>query len=242
MVQATDYFDSAENSSPIFRHTYRGFYKTRPHRRIQLSQKLLIGLTVLAIGAPLFAGTINFDDQNTIGGAVALSNQYASSGVLFSDIYAAQNFKFNIIPPSGLNYASPFWADLNPGFITFVDPANALQAAVVDTVSFTLVGLTASDAHPGNFIGATIDALDADGNVIAGQTVVVPATSVNTANQVLTFTGGVHELRFTMTSGTGAFPIDDLVIGNLSDVPEPSTFALLTAGGIFAAALRRRRK
>ncbi len=58
---------------------------------------LCVALTVVT---PLCATTINFDDQATSGGAVQLSNQYASSGVLFNDIYAAQSFKFNVIPPS----------------------------------------------------------------------------------------------------------------------------------------------
>ncbi len=171
----------------------------------------------LTLVTPLCATTINFDDQATAGGAVQLSNQYSSSGVLFNDIYAAQNFKFNIIPPSTPNYASPFWTDLNPGLITFVDPSNSLNNATVNTVSFTLVGLTASAQHPGNFSGATVDAIDLSGNVIAGDSVTIPGTDVTTANQIFTFTGDVHELRFThIPTRPGALPIDDLVFGALT--------------------------
>ena len=188
-------------------------------------------LTLAALVMPSRAGTINFDDQNTAGGAVQLSNQYASSGVLFSNLYAAQNFKFDIMPPSTPNYASPFWVDTNPGFIIFADPSNSGVAATVDTVSFTLVGLSATPSNPGNFSGATVDALDLDGNIIAGQSVTIPATSVATANQVFTFTGAIHELEFTHTAATtGALPIDDLVIGTVTPVPEPSSSGLLAAG------------
>ena len=187
-------------------------------------------IAALAAALPLCAGTINFDDQNTAGGAVALTNQYAGSGVLFNDITAAQNFKFNIIPPSALNYASPFWTDLNPGTISFVSPLNSAVNAYVTSVSFTLVGLTATVQNPGNFSGATVDAIDLSGNVIAGQTVVIPATAVTGPNQVLSFTGNVHALRFTHTAATtGALPIDDLTFSQIN-VPEPSTFGLLAAG------------
>jgi hypothetical protein len=125
-------------------------------------------LALAALIAPLRAGAINFDDQATSGGAVQLSNQYASNGVLFTDLFAAQNFKFNIFPPSTPNYASPFWVDFNPGLIMFVDPSNASVNATVDTVSFTLVGLTATAQNPGNYSGATVDAIDLNGNVILG--------------------------------------------------------------------------
>jgi len=98
-----------------------------------------LSLTLILL-TPLCATTISFDDLNTTGGAVPLSNQYASSGVLFNNITAAQNFPFNIVPPSAPNYASPFWTDTNPGAIVFVDPSNPSSNATVGTVSFTLVG------------------------------------------------------------------------------------------------------
>ncbi len=129
------------------------------------------------------------------------------------------------------NYASSFWVDLNPGSIIFVDPSNPLNNASVNTVSFTLVGLTASVAHPGSFSGAVVDALDLSGNVIAGDSITIPGTDVTTANQTLTFSGGVHELRFTHINGTtGALPIDDLAFGALTPTPEPSPLGLLGTG------------
>jgi len=199
-------------------------------------------LASLVLTLPLCATTINFDDQSTAGGAVQLANQYAAQGVTFNDIYAAQNFKFNIFPPSTPNYASPFWVDLNPGTISFVDPSNAANAATVTSVTFTLVGLTATVDHPGNFSGATVDALDLLGNVIAGQSITIPATAVTTANQNFTFTGNIHALRFTHTDlTTGTLPIDDLTFSGLTPAPEPSTVLMLGGGMLLLVFSRKKR-
>src|SRR3982750_133653 len=166
-------------------------------QRLARSAALLV-LTAAAIPAV----TINFDDQATAPSGISgilLSNQYAAQGVLFSLIDASQSFKNNVTPASAPNYATPFFSTSSPGFFTFVDPADPATDAYSTAVSFTLLGLTSTVAHPGNFSGATIDALDLNGNVIAGQTQTISATSVTTSDVVLTFTGQVHEIRFTRT-------------------------------------------
>lgn len=202
----------------------------------------LFGL-ILAGTAALNAGTIlNFDDQATaptgISG-VALSNQYASQGVVFSLIDASQSFKFNIAPVSSPNYASPFFGTASPGFFKFVNPADPTQNGYVDSLSFTLLGLNAT--HPGQFSGAIIDALDLSGNVIPGQTQTIAATSVTTSNLDLTFSGQVHEIRFTEINGTsGLLPFDDLTFGPVN-TPEPGTFVLLSAGFALSGFVRRLR-
>lgn len=201
---------------------------------------------VLAAGAGLSAATINFDDQATqptgIAG-VALTNQYAAEGVIFNLIDASQSFKSNVSPTSAPNYASPFFDTTNAGSFFFVNPANPAQNAFVDQVSFTLLGLTSTMAAPGNFSGATIEALDSSGNVIAGQTQIINATSVTTGNEVLTFTGQVHEILFTQTGGTtGVLPFDDVTFGAVTPTPEPGTLGLLGAAFVLAGCVKRRRR
>ena len=190
----------------------------------------------------MFAGSINFDDQPTgpgSAGSLALGSQYLSQGVLFSNMEVSKAFNFNVTPTSSPNYATPFFSNLNPGSFQFVDP-NSRVDAYVDTVSFTLLGLTANVAHPGSFSGATIEALDLFGNVIAGDTQVIPGTSTTTSNVVVTFTGQVHEILFTQTQGTaGIFPIDDVTFSAVT-TPEPGGF-LIAAGGLLVLLGRRRK-
>jgi hypothetical protein len=201
----------------------------------------LSALFIMAAPCLMATTTINFDDILTGSGPVQLTTQYEASGVIFDQISASQQFKFNIIPPSAPNYASPFITSLAPGTISFVDPANFATAAYSQNVTLTLVGLTASDAHPGNYSGATINALDLQGNVITGQTQVVPGVNTTTPNTQITFTGQIHALRFTIDPSTaGTFPIDNLTFDTLTGVPEPSTL-ILTLSAVAAVVLRRRR-
>jgi hypothetical protein len=200
---------------------------------------------ILAAGAGLSATTINFDDQATQStgiNSIPLTNQYASQGVLFNLIDVSQSFKFNITPTSTPNYATPFFSNPGPGLFLFVNPADPSQNAYVTQVSFTLLGLDSTTAHPGQFSGATIDALDLNGNVIAGQTQTIGATTVTTSNEVLTFTGQVHEIRITETGGTsGVLPFDDLTFGTVVPAPEPATLGMMMAGAMLLVGCARRR-
>jgi len=201
--------------------------------------RILAGVTTFAaISTP--AATV-FDFDNLAVTPVPLTNQYASSGVLFGNIEAATSFIFNIVPPSSPVYASPFWTSTNPGTLSFVDPTDSGTPAITDSVTITMVGLSTPAGHPGQYSGATIDALDAFGNVIAGQTQIIPGTSIATSNLDLTFTGPIHSLRFTHTAGTnGTLPFDNLTFGALTDVPETST-TLLVSGALAGLVLLRRR-
>jgi hypothetical protein len=191
----------------------------------------------------MFAGSINFDDQATgagIGGSLALSSQYLSQGVVFNNMEVSKAFTFNVVPTSSPNYATPFFTNLNPGSFQFVDPITLVDA-YVDTVSFTLLGLTVNTDHPGSFSGATIQALDLLGNVITGDTQIIPGTSTTTSNVVVIFTGQVHEIVFTQTAGTsGIFPLDDVTFSAVT-TPEPGGF-LIAAGGLLVLLGRRRKR
>ena len=190
---------------------------------------------------PAHAGSVvDFDGLVT---DVALSNQFAGLGVLFTNIEASARFTSNVVPVSGPNYASPFWTNTNPGLITFVDPSNSATAATSDNIAFTLNALTTSLA-PGWFSGATVDALDLLGNVIGSHT--IQPQSVSGSTNTVFFTGQIHALRFTYIAnpnGLGALPFDNLTFDTPVGTPEPATFAMaglaLAALGITSRCVRR---
>jgi hypothetical protein len=204
---------------------------------------LQIAVLGIAGSAALFAGSINFDDQPTgpgIAGSLALGSQYLSQGVLFTNMEVSKAFPFNVTASSSPNYATPFWTNLNPGSFQFVDPLSLVDA-YVNSVSLTLLGLTSTTDHPGNFSGATIQALDLLGNVITGDTQVIPGATANTSNVIVTFTGQVHEILFTQTPGTsGVFPIDDLSFSAIT-TPEPGSLLIAACGLLMLLGRRRQR-
>lgn len=76
--------------------------------------------------------------------------------------------------------------------------------------------------------------------MIAGQSQTIAPTAVTTPNITLTFTGDVHALQFTYTSGSGILPFDNLTFGTLTSAPEPGTLLLFPAAFAGVALLRRR--
>jgi hypothetical protein len=184
------------------------------------------------------ATTINFDN---VGSPTALSNQYVAQGVIFNQIEATAQFATSVVPVSSPNYATPFYFGTGPGSLAFVDPTNPSNGAYADSVTITLNGY---NNVGGWFSGASIDAIDPLGNVIAGQTqTIAPTNGTNTSNTSVTFTGQIQALRFTNIpnpSGLGIFPFDDLMFGVLTPVPEPSLFAILGLT-VFSVWMARRR-
>jgi len=187
----------------------------------------LTALTILASAPVGLAAVINFD---SISGPVALTNQFAAQGVMFSQIEATSQFATSVVAISAPNYATPFYSNANPGSLWFVDPVNNLPA-YTGSITLTLNGY---NNVGGWFDGATIDALDFSDAIIAGQSVTVsPTTGVNYGPTSISFTGQIHTLRFTNIQNSngnlGIMPFDNLTFGALTDAPEPSSWMLVGA-------------
>jgi hypothetical protein len=192
-----------------------------------------VGMLAVLPGAQ--AAVINFDN---LSAPVALSNQYASQGVMFSQIEATGQFVTSVMPGSAPNYATPFYTNQNPGSLWFTDPNDASVAAYTDSVTITLDGY---HNVGGWFDGAIIDALDLNNSVIPGQSqTILPSNGTDYGPSTITFTGQVHGLEFTniLNAGRpGIFPFDNVTFGALTDVPEPGTWVVV---GLLAAFGRRR--
>jgi hypothetical protein len=196
-------------------------------------------LAVLSVAPACLAGVINFD---SITGPVALTNQYAPQGVMFSQIELTAQFATSVVAVSAPNYATPFYSNANPGMLWFVDPSDSSIAAYVNSVSITLNGY---NNVGGWFDGAVIDAFDPSNVLISSQTI-SPTSGTNYGSMTITFTGQVHELQFNniLNAGRlGILPFDDLTFGAATDVPEPSTWLLsgFTLIAFFWVETRRRR-
>jgi hypothetical protein len=193
-------------------------------KTVRSAVQVLTALSVLA-AAPLCSATVvNFDN---LAGPVALTNQYASQGVMFDQVEATGQFATSVVSVSSPNYATPFYSNANPGMLWFVDPSNN-ESAYVSSVTITLNGY---NNVGGWFDGATIDALDLSNSVIAGQTQFIsPTSGTDYGSMTVTFAGQVHALEFTNImnpNGLGIFPFDDVTFGTLTDAPEPSSLLLV---------------
>ena len=207
-------------------------------KAVRKAVEALTALGVLAGTSLCLAATINFD---SLSGPVALTNQYASQGVMFDQIEATNQFATSVVAVSASNYATPFYSNANPGMLSFVDPSNN-ALAYVGSVSITLNGY---NNVGGWFDGATIEALDPSGSVIAGPTQTVnPSSGANYGPTTITFTGNVHALEFINIlnpNGLGILPFDDVTFGSLTDTPEPSTLMLIGASLLGVSLARHRR-
>ena len=198
-------------------------------------------LAIASLGTLCHAAVIDFDN---LTGPVALTSQYASQGVIFSEIEATAQFATSVVTVSSPNYATPFYSNTDPGALWFTDPNDSSIEAYVTSVSITLNGY---NNVGGWFDGATIEALDPGGSVIAGQTQTIPPTTgTNYGSSTITFTGDIHELVFnnilTSNGDLGIFPFDNLTFGAVTDVPEPSTWLLALLGAWMILGCGRRRK
>jgi hypothetical protein len=195
----------------------------------------------LATAASLCAATISFDN---LPSETQLTNQYASQGVVFDQIWASARYPTNVVTLSTPNYATPFYLNGNPGTILFVDPGNAAAPAYATSVTLSL---NAYNNGGGWFDGAVVTAYDLNGNAIAGQTqTIAPTTGVNRPAMDITFTGQVHEIQLvdilTPNGDLGVFPFDNMSFSTPVRSPEPSTLMLGCGVLVVAWVAQRRRK
>lgn len=179
------------------------------------------------------ATTITFDDliaPAMFSGTVPLTDQYASSGVIFSGptngaggAVLALAGNFGVTPHSGSN----FLAFNREGYA--VDPETLTFTSLVNSVSIYAAGGQVEDT----FI---MRAFDSSRNLLATDTVFTQGWDLLSVFS----TTGIKYVDL-IQRGDNAFVYDDLSFAAAA-VPEPSTFLLFGLGLLGAGLMRRRAK
>lgn len=189
----------------------------------------IVALAGLVAAAPASAGVIDFDGTDApalFSDTVPLTDFYAPLGVAFSGVGA--------LGGSILNQAAEFGFMARSG-TDFLALNTEAGTAKTERISFTsaqnLVSIYAATSEEGTF---TMTAFDGAGNVLAF------ASQVATREwQALTLSHvGIRSVEVSST--TWGWAMDDLQFEGAAEISEPGGIALLGAGLLGLAALRRR--
>jgi len=200
---------------------------------------LIIGAALLLAPVAALSATITFNDLSV---TTVVTNQYASSGVLFS-ITGGQEYVANVgtLDPFG-NAIGSFPGYLGSQFLgvwtvplygtaasltaTFVDPTNS---SIPGIVSGSTISVYVADTEQ----GVKLESFDLNN-------VLLETKNLTSGYATITFTTGlVHSIRFTDTAGDGHI-IDNFTYGPI--IPEPSTFALIGGSLLILGLVMRRRR
>jgi hypothetical protein len=163
------------------------------------------------------ATTINFD--NGTNGA-AVGGFYSAQGITFSNAKFASNFSLTgSTPPLGIASASSSFQ------YTF-----GLSDAIVGTFTGLASTITIRGIDVGN-AGIRIDAFNASNTQIATSSFFGPGLGVGTFQDISVAAAGIKSFRLYQPAfnGDDGVLFDNLSFDTVAAVPEPTTWAMLTA-------------
>jgi len=179
---------------------------------------------------PNLGGTfINFDDL--IPGAAVNSTQYAAQGAS------------SISSPGGLT-AIPFSTQSSPNELFDGSPNGTANITIQLASGVSSIGIGITDSDP---FSITLQALTATGTAFGSPfTVTIPGSGVNSGNgyySISDTSNDIFGLQVLQNSGSvnnSGLAIDDLQFA--ASAPEPSTYALVGAGAVLLALVRKRKR
>jgi hypothetical protein len=187
----------------------------------------LISAVILAVAAPATAATTFIDFDGGTDGA-AIGSFYSGLGVNFSNAIFTRNL--------GLAGTSGGLAIAGPGQNYQLGPGNAITGTFSSAMSsVTIRGIDIGQA------GMRLSVFDAANTLLGSSTAFGPGFGVGFFFDVTASFAGIRSFNISQDNpccGDGAF-FENL---SFTNVPEPSSWAMMIAGfGLTGAVMRRRR-
>jgi hypothetical protein len=205
--------------------------------RASLVALALIGIS--AASAPARAVSINFDLAGAGGAPVSVTNQFASQGILFSNL---------VIDDFCAGHYCGVLQQITVGATTYRSPVTLTFASGAQNAFTTSVTMTLSDSNIGSGLVA-IELFDLAGASLATRTFVTPTGGVKTITACasgcdITVSPEIHRIVLADTSENDGSVIEALSFASVQvpetlPIPEPGTAAVFGLGLALLGCVRR---
>ncbi|WP_457390157.1 PEP-CTERM sorting domain-containing protein [Roseateles sp. P5_E1] len=187
--------------------------------------KLATLALALGLASPAFAAaplSVDFEKNWSYGDEVA--NTYAADGVTFTNVLGLSN-------DANFSYFGNAPSPLGVAFVQLGGVVNT--AAYMNVAAGVAGGLSFYYAGTDTATISAYSGLNGSGSLLGTITLTATGDYSTWSQKILSYSGTALSFDLTGTNGVAA-------LDNISAVPEPSSIALLLAGGALVLARRRR--